>query len=115
MKPYAHTRLRRGRVPARPLSAEEAAVLLGDARAWRDEWRAEVATRQGVSLDREPSQVRPALRFAPARNNAAQFAAAMARCEFGRFYWNGRLAAQLAGAMKDGPAGGRTRKSGPTG
>lgn len=108
MKPYAHTRQRRGRCPARLMSPEEAAVLLGRALEWRDEWRAEVATRQGVALDPQPSDA------PPARNNAARFAAAIARHEFGRFYWNGRLARQLAAAVKGGSTGRRSRKSGHT-
>jgi hypothetical protein len=33
----------------------------------------------------------------------AQFATQVARAEFGRFYWNGRLAGQLQAAMKRKP------------
>lgn len=33
------------------------------------------------------------------RNGTAQFATAVTRSEFGRFYWNGKLAKQLAEAL----------------
>jgi hypothetical protein len=111
VKPYAHTRVGRGRIPARRVSPEEAAALLARAVAWRDNWRAEVAARGGEALGEARAEPCRAPAPAPARKDAAQFAAAVARREFGRFYWNGRLAEQLASAMEGGPARKRSRKT----
>jgi hypothetical protein len=54
---------------------------------WRAAWRAEMARR------RKKRKV-----YELPRDGV--FAAAIARAEFGRFYWNGRLARQLKSAMK---------------
>jgi hypothetical protein len=84
---------------------------------WRDEWRAEVAAarhgeanRNGFAKPKSAVLRRPAR---PDRSEAAKFATAMARDEFGRFYWNGKLARQLAQALAAGPPGRRAGTSKP--
>ncbi len=86
-------------------------------RKWRDAWRAEMAARQGETdggrtsrlvQDESPKRANapPAAkserqkpeRQKPERHQAAKFAAAIARDAFGRFYWNGKQARQLAEA-----------------
>jgi len=57
---------------------------------WREDWRAEMARRgrQAKTYHAPPDGV---------------FAGAIARAEFGRFYWNGGLDRQLKSAMKRRP------------
>ena len=59
-------------------------------------WRAEQAGKANGAAAR----ARPAERQVSAGQD---FAAGIARAEFGRFYWNERLADQLAAAMKRTP------------
>jgi hypothetical protein len=59
---------------------------------WREDWRAEVAprTRDGQADGNRlsPPSPRPA-------KQTAEFARALARAEFGRFYWSDEPAGQL--------------------
>jgi hypothetical protein len=99
-----HQRMQlRDQPPDRALTPEQPANFI----RWRDEWRAEVAAarhgeanRNGFAKPKSAVLRRPAR---PDRSEAAKFATAMARDEFGRFYWNGKLARQLAQALAAGP------------
>jgi hypothetical protein len=98
-------------LPARSLSPEQAAALRKRTMQWREEWRAEVAARRGEANGHGPAA--PGQKATPAkkRANDGRFAAAVARQEFGRFYWNGKLAGHLAKTMKERPAKRRSRPS----
>jgi hypothetical protein len=88
--------------PVRTLTPEQPANFI----TWRDEWRAEVAARRGGANHNEFAKPKSAASLPPARperSKAANFAAAIARNEFGRFYWNGKLARQLAQTLAAGP------------
>lgn len=103
MKINEHKRSRD--LPARNLSPEQAAALRKRTMQWREEWRAEVSARRGEANGHGRAARGP--KVTPAgkkRATGGQFAAAVARQEFGRFYWNGKLAGQLASAMKERPA-----------
>jgi hypothetical protein len=80
------------------LSPEELAAAHERALRWREEWRDDVAGREG-GMNGYPA-LPPALR-PPVQDGkpSAQFATAIARAEFGRFYWSG-------------PAAGPARKTG---
>jgi hypothetical protein len=80
----------------RPLTAEDLAAIRAAALTWRARWREEVAARTHAS-PRVKSHPRPERDGAKQR---AQFATGMARAEFGRFYWNGKLDGQLRAAME---------------
>lgn len=61
------------------------AIMLARALKWREEWQAEMAARRAkangsAGKSRPPRSAKP--------NGDAQFAAAVARNEFGRFYRN---------------------------
>jgi hypothetical protein len=84
--------------PANKPSAEELAARHKLALLWRDEWRAK--TPVGMEPPAQPAlSVRK-----PAEHEtsivAGTFAAAIARAEFGRFYWNEKLDDQLKAAMQ---------------
>jgi hypothetical protein len=84
----------------------------------RDEWRAEVSAAGGEANNNGFARPKSAVLQRPARqerSKAANFATAMARDEFGRFYWNSKLAGQLAQALAAGPQGRRAGTSKPTG
>jgi hypothetical protein len=73
---------------------------------WRDEWRAEMESRRGGTNHNGFAKPKPALSPRPARperRNRANFATAIARNQFGRFYWSGKLARQLAETLASGP------------
>ncbi len=95
---------------ARPLSAEERANLHKLALQWRAEWRAKTCA---VEPPRPRRTARKPVKPESATGDAA-FAAAIARAEFGRFYWNGTLDNRLKAAMrprlKDGGNAGATDK-----
>ena len=90
-------------------------------REWRDEWRTEMAARHGEADGGRASRPTPGAspkrasmppaakpeNRKPQRPEAAKFAAAIARDAFGRFYWNGKQAMQLAEAVnpKGAPKG----------
>jgi hypothetical protein len=99
----------------RVLPQEQPAIFI----RWRDEWRAEAAAAlrgeasdNGFAKPKSTVLQRPAR---PDRSEAAKFATAIARDEFGRFYWNGKLARQLAQALAARPQGRRTGASKPAG
>jgi hypothetical protein len=88
----------------RPLTAEQAAAIRALGLQWRDEWRADIAGRAGTANGHAvdtpaPRPPRPAKR---AGHSAAQFAAAIARDAFGRFYWNEKQQEALAHSLKNG-------------
>jgi hypothetical protein len=64
----------------RQLTSQERESLLRLAKQWRQEWRAEVAVRARVT----PSEHKNG------KSHSATFAAAIAKAEFGRFYWDAR-------------------------
>jgi hypothetical protein len=104
-----HTRPSHDRVPARRPSQEEATALRRLVIAWRDEWRLDVATRQS---DGGLAEGRLNTASTKSPKDSAKFAAAMARQEFGRFYWNGKLAAELASTPKPRPVSRKAQKPG---
>jgi hypothetical protein len=78
----------RGNAPAkRRPSPEQTAVLHELALKWRNEWR---AGKLAASLPEVEPKGDPAPVNGQARHRA-QFAQAIARLEFGRNYWDGRL------------------------
>jgi hypothetical protein len=99
---HEHMRLRDQR-PARALTPAQPANFI----RWRDEWRAEVAARLSEANDNGFAEPKSAVLPRPARSgrsNAAKFATAITRNEFGRFYWDKKLARQLAQALAAGAA-----------
>jgi len=73
------------RAPDPAAAALGRAIMWARALKWRDEWQAEMAARQakvngGVTEGRAPRSAK--------QNGDAQFAAAIARNAFGRFYWD---------------------------
>jgi hypothetical protein len=101
---HENRRLRRGQTSANSLKPEQAGATHSLALEWRDAWRTEAATRDanGTAAVKEPAKAR--------RSDTARFATAIARSEFGRFYWSGALAGQLAKAMEGGPRPRHTSK-----
>ena len=91
-----HRGARRRLAESQPLSAQELAAARKLGREWREAWRAEQAGKANGAAAR----ARPAERQVSAGQD---FAAGIARAEFGRFYWNGKLAEQLAAAMTRRP------------
>jgi hypothetical protein len=102
------------RDPARPLTPEQAAAIRALGLKWRDEWRAEIAARAGKTNELanghavEVPAPRPPGRTKSATQAAAHFASAVARNEFGRFYWNDKQQVAMQESLK---GGGRHRKS----
>jgi hypothetical protein len=110
VKSHENRRSRRG-VPRHWFRPEEAAIPVALAREWRDQWRAEVAIRateadpsHGATGDSPPQIQSPQIKTsaAPRRQtnggetgNAA-FARAIARSEFGRFYFDSKQATGAA-------------------
>jgi hypothetical protein len=86
---------------ARPLTPEQAAAIRALGLKWRDEWRAEIAARAGKT-NGHTIKVPTALRRAKSEKAAtAQFAIAVARNEFGQFYWSDKLQGAMAESLKD--------------
>ena len=79
-------------------SAQELAAIRELGREWREAWRAEKAGRAETVSASTAAAAKPAQ---PERNAraGADFAAGIARAEFGRFYWNATLDGQLKAAM----------------
>jgi hypothetical protein len=101
---HEHRRLRRtASVDSRPPeeTALARAILLARAFRWREEWRAEVAARaertNGHAIEQMVAKTRRRT-----RDPAEQFAAAIARDDFGRFYWTAELDEQLSEARRSG-------------
>jgi hypothetical protein len=99
-------RPQRGRIepdhePVRKPTAAELANLHKLAVEWRNEWRAKTSCRdmepaRTVRVAQQPRRRKP---VPPTRGDAA-FATAIARAEFGRFYWNEALDGRLKAAME---------------
>jgi hypothetical protein len=97
---------------SRSWTAQELAAIRELGRQWRDAWRAEKTTPaekpNGPAADSTPAQ--------PERKAivGADFAAGIARAEFGRFYWNERLDGQLKAAMTRRPRRDGNKRGGKT-
>jgi hypothetical protein len=105
-----------GRPRKRPtpfrLTPQQTAAAHEEAIEWRDAWRAEQAARRSNGAPIEPV-ASPVLHKDDkqadneaekraeklAKEQAARFAAALARVEFGRFFWNDQLAGQVAKSL----------------
>jgi hypothetical protein len=89
---------------ARPLTPEQAAAIRALGLTWRDEWRAEIAAHAGQANGHAIEMPAPRLprRTKSAQQAAAQFASAVARNEFGRFYWNDKLEEAMQESLKGG-------------
>jgi hypothetical protein len=97
----SHDHKRRRFASAKALTPEQAAAIRRLVCGWRDDWRAEIAAHNGAAANgsaprREGKSPRPAK---TQQAGAAKFATAIARDEFGRFYWSGKQARQLAQAL----------------
>jgi hypothetical protein len=77
------------------LTAQELAARHEEALKWRDAWRAEIKLL--TECDKPAPRQKPEQ---TGRTPAAQFAKAMARAEFGRFYWSDGLAEQIKRAQR---------------
>src|SRR5258708_7386914 len=97
---HSHEHLRSRRHPVRPLTPAEAAVrALG--LEWRDGWGAEIAAGADAANGHAADAPAPRQRKR-AKDTAAQFAAAVARDAFGRFYWNQTQQDALANSLRNG-------------
>jgi hypothetical protein len=117
MSSHEYARSRRRHFPVRSLAPKEAAALFGLAIEWRDKWRVEVVARKGMASQNgvaKPNSAVSPWRATPERTEAAKFATAIARHEFGRFYWNGKLAEHLVQALERRPSGEKAGTSKPT-
>ena len=89
------------------------AIMLARTLRWREEWQAEIAARAAAKADKMNGHaVEPAIRRPPRRADA-EFAGAVARNEFGRFYWSGAQDNALAAARRGGKAKEKPRKAKP--
>ena len=68
---------------------------------WREAWRDEVKAR--ARANGREVLLRPACPAERPVRRTAHFASALARAEFGRFYWSDKQAAQLAEELRKGP------------
>lgn len=96
----SHDHKRRRFASAKGLTPEQAEAIRRLVCGWRDDWRAEIAARNGAA--NAPAQRRDAKSSRAVKTQqagAAKFATAIARDEFGRFYWSGKQARQLAQAL----------------
>ena len=101
---HNHSRRRRVLIERTP---EETARALEDARSWRAQLRAEAAGEVGEAVACPPPAARPGLE--PGEREAAErarFATAIARAEFGRFYFNGERPARKRKPARNGKATG---------
>jgi hypothetical protein len=83
-------------------SVEELAAERRLGLALREEWRAEKADQTETVIGSAAGASKPARRAGKSAR-AASFAEGIARAEFGRFYWNGRLERALDATRKRGP------------
>jgi len=100
LKSHDNLRSRRRAAVAHRQTPEQLTVARENALKWRDEWRAEVkacATKGNGTLQRT---MRPIMKE---DRQAARFATAIARAEFGRFYWSDKLADQLLEGLQKTP------------
>ena len=98
---------------SRPWTAQELAAVRELGRQWRDAWRAEKTTPAGkpngaAAADSKPVQPERKPRA------GADFAAGIARAEFGRFYWNEARDGQLKAAMTRRPSTDGNKRDGKT-
>ena len=117
MKSHEHRRSRR-EAPVDTRAPEEVAlgraIMLARTLRWREEWQAEMAARDGEDggkMNGHPAVPRVPRRPRRADDAAGQFAAAVARNELGKFYWNGQQEEALAEALKKRKV--KTRKHKP--
>jgi hypothetical protein len=111
VKSHEHRRSRRD-APVDTRAPEEVAlgraIMLARTLRWREEWQAEVAARAGQETGKSQAgkpNGHAAIPRVPGRprradDTAGQFAAAVARNELGRFYWNGQQEEALVEARK---------------
>jgi hypothetical protein len=102
------SRRRRGELRRQQLLEMAPAFSLG--LEWREMWRAEQACK--AKQEREEGRVASDSRRADHAARAAggaEFAAAIARAEFGRFYWNEKLELAPPRRRVDGSRDGRKR------
>ena len=96
---FRNTRRVDKRPAQRQLTAQQLAAAKVEAFACREEWRAELAARAAAANDAHDQASSRVIAPDPqksARDASGRFAAALARAEFGRFYWSDKLAKQLA-------------------
>jgi len=91
-------------------SAAELAALCELGRKWREVWRAEKAAQAEPANGPIPPETKPAAPGSRVRIGE-DFAAGIARAEFGRFYWNDKLDGQLKATMTPRRTRGRRLKS----
>jgi hypothetical protein len=104
-----HRPAHRRHYPARQPTPEQAAAAYAEAFKSRAQWRAECAAGIKVS---EPQQVPARITPRPPADEAtrrAQYAAQVARAEFGRFYWQDPLAGKKKPPKRPGNGAARTR------
>jgi hypothetical protein len=87
---HTHGHRKSGRRPAQRdwLTPEQHAAAFAQALTWRQRWRDEMVAR---NREEDAEKIQTVKR--PRQTNGldrAKFAAAVARAEFGRFYWDGR-------------------------
>jgi hypothetical protein len=106
MPPHEHRRSRR-EAPVDTRAPEDMAlaraIMLARVLKWREEWQAEIAARGGQEAGKANGHAAtPRMRRMPRRtdDSANHFAGAVARNEFGRFYWNGQQEEALAEARR---------------
>ncbi len=98
---------------SRPWTAQELAAVRELGRQWRDAWRAEKTTPAGKPNGPAAADPKPAQPERKPRGGA-DFAAGIARAEFGRFYWNETLDGQLKAAMTRRPKRDGNKRDGKT-
>ena len=97
MTVHGHRGSRRRLGPVRKASAEELAAVRKLGLMWREDWRAQKA-RPAETANGVPAAASKGARRESKAAGGGSFAEGIARAEFGRFYWNARLAEELAAA-----------------
>ena len=107
---HEHRGSRRRLGPVRKASAEEIAAVRKLGLMWREDWRAEKASRTETANGAPAAASKGGQRESKAAGGGS-FAEGIARAEFGRFYWNAKLAGELATAGRRRPdRNGKARK-----
>jgi hypothetical protein len=100
-----------GRRPHTPAIAPDAdPAAFERALRWRGEWRAEIAgdfPTNGSAANESAERPNKARFKKKADHDRARFAAAIARAEFGRFYWDKRHNQPQEKKVKDRPGRGK--------
>lgn len=107
MKLHDHNRPRRGHVPTHA-TAEELAARHDLALTWRAAWQAEQAAAT-YEPAKEVAPAPPARRGVDEAGRRGQFAQALARAEFGRFYFKAPSRHSSAKAPRQPPLNGHKR------